>query len=66
MRKFVIRDPNVTVNQTAGTEGNSNSSALLRGEGYARDFTPGATGQSLADSYARRQMFYYGAEEQQQ
>ena len=54
MKKFVS-DPNVTTNQ----EGTGSSGKHVSAEGGH----PGSVGRHMQDSYAKRQMFYYGVED---
>ena len=60
MRKFV-RDPNVNVNQ----EGVGSSSERKTGSEGNHGYGTGSVGRNMADSYAKRTMFYIGVEDQQ-
>jgi len=56
MRKF-IKDPNTSVNQSNYPNSANNRSSEAQSEPI-----PGSVGRYMADSYAKRQMFYYGVE----
>lgn len=59
MRKF-IKDPNTSVNQSGFPSSAGNRSS----DTHTEQLIPGSSvGRYMADSYAKRQMFYYGVED---
>ena len=58
MKKYV-RDPSINTNQTNGTSSTSNGRFVSQTD----NTRGGSNAQNMADSYAKRQMFYYGVDE---